>query len=129
MLKDDLLPHLDSGLPTLLRDLDQRGMLDKTLVCVMGEFGRTPRVNKYAGRDHWGPSNCILLAGGGIKHGRVIGATNSKGERPAKDPVGPADLSATMHHLLGIDTTEEFYTPEGRPMPIAKDGRVLTELL
>ena len=129
VLKDDLLPHLDSGLPTLLRDLDQRGMLDKTLVCVMGEFGRTPRVNKYAGRDHWGPSNCILLAGGGIKHGRVIGATNSKGERPAKDPVGPADLSATMHHLLGIDTTEEFYTPEGRPMPIAKDGRVLTELL
>lgn len=129
VLKDDLLPHLDSGLPTLLRDLDQRGMLDKTLVCVMGEFGRTPRVNKYAGRDHWGPSNCILLAGGGIKHGRVIGATNSKGERPAKDPVGPADLSATMHHLLGIDTTEEFYTREGRPMPIAKDGRVLTELL
>jgi uncharacterized protein (DUF1501 family) len=129
VLKDDLLPHLDSGLPTLLRDLEQRGMLDTTLVCVMGEFGRTPRVNKYAGRDHWGPSNCILLAGGGIKPGRVIGATNSKGERPAADPVGPSDLSATMHSLLGIDGSGEFYTPEGRPIKIVNDGRVLTELL
>ena len=129
VLKDDLLPHLDSGLPMLLRDLEQRGMLDTTLVCVMGEFGRTPRVNQYAGRDHWGPSNCILLAGGGIKPGRVIGATNSKGERPAADPVGPEDLSATMYSLLGIDGKEEFYTPEGRPVKIVNDGRVLTELL
>ena len=129
VLKDDLLPHLDSGLPMLLRDLEQRGMLDTTLVCVMGEFGRTPRVNQYAGRDHWGPSNCILLAGGGIKPGRVIGATNSKGERPAADPVDPEDLSATMYSLLGIDGKEEFYTPEGRPVKIVNDGRVLTELL
>ena len=129
VLKDDLLPHLDSGLPMLLRDLEQRGMLDTTLVCVMGEFGRTPRVNQYAGRDHWGPSNCILLAGGGIKPGRVIGATNSKGERPAADPVGPEDLSATMYSLLGIDGKDEFYTPEGRPVKIVNDGRVLTELL
>ncbi len=129
VLKNDLLPHLDSGLPMLLRDLEDRGMLDTTMVCVMGEFGRTPRVNKQAGRDHWGPSNTILLAGGGIQHGRVIGATNPRGERPATDPVGPADLSATMYHCLGIDGGEEFYTPEGRPVPIVNDGRVLTELL
>ncbi|MFP6765731.1 MAG: DUF1501 domain-containing protein [Planctomycetaceae bacterium] len=129
VLRNDLLPHLDTGLPSLLRDLEQRGMLDTTLVCVMGEFGRTPRVNKDAGRDHWGPSNCILLAGGGIRHGQVIGATNSRGERPVSDPVGPEDLSATMYRLLGIDGEDEFHTPEGRPVKIVNGGRVLTELL
>jgi uncharacterized protein (DUF1501 family) len=129
VLKNDLLPHLDAGLPMLLRDLEQRGMLDTTMVCVMGEFGRTPRVNKYAGRDHWGPSNTILLAGGGIKGGRVIGATNARGERPESDPVGPEELSATIFHRLGINGDDEFHTPEGRPVKIVNDGRVLTELL
>lgn len=129
VLKNDLLPHLDTGLPMLLRDLDDRGMLDTTLVCVMGEFGRTPRVNSRAGRDHWGPSNTILLAGGGLQHGRVIGATNSRGERPASDPVGPEELAATMYHCLGINGEDEFFTPEGRPVKIVNDGRVLTELL
>lgn len=129
VLKNDLLPHLDTGLPMLLRDLEQRGMLDTTLVCVMGEFGRTPRVNKYAGRDHWGPSNTILLAGGGIQGGRVIGATNPRGERPESDPVGPEDLSATLFSRLGINGDDEFHTPEGRPVKIVNDGRILTELL
>ena len=129
VLKNDLLPHLDTGLPMLLRDLEQRGMLDTTMVVVMGEFGRTPRVNKYAGRDHWGPSNTILLAGGGIQGGRVIGATNSRGERPETDPVGPEDLSATIFHRLGINGDDEFHTPEGRPVKIVNDGRVLRELL
>lgn len=129
VLKNDLLPHLDAGLSTLLRDLSDRGRLESTLVLVMGEFGRTPRVNKHAGRDHWGPANTILLAGGGIAGGRVIGATNPRGEKPAADPVGPEDLAATMYRCLGIDPAHEFYTPEGRPVTIAGGGHVIDELL
>ena len=128
VLKNDLLPHLDSGLPTLLRDLSDRGMLETTLVLVMGEFGRTPRVNKSAGRDHWGPSNTILLAGGGIKAGRVIGATNERGEKPADNPVGPADLAATIHHCLGINPEEELRTPDGRPVKIVDGGEPVKDL-
>ncbi|MHC4878476.1 MAG: DUF1501 domain-containing protein [Planctomycetota bacterium] len=129
VLKNDLLPHLDTGLPALLTDLDERGLLDTTLVCVMGEFGRTPRVNKSAGRDHWGPSNTILLAGGGVQGARVIGATNPRGERPASDPVGPEDLAATLYHCLGIDAEHEFFTPEGRPVKIVNDGRIIDGLV
>lgn len=129
VLKTDLLPQLDAGLSTLFRDLTDRGMLGNTLVLVMGEFGRTPKVNKQAGRDHWGPSNTILLGGGGIQPGRVIGATNSRGEKPAADPLGPADLTATMHHCLGIDPDEEYRTPEGRPLKIVDGGKVIQSLL
>lgn len=129
VLKNDLLPHLDVGLSALLGDLNERGMQRKTLVVVMGEFGRTPRVNKDAGRDHWGPSNCILLSGGGIRGGLVVGATNAHGEKPADNPVGPADLAATMFDCLGINGQDEFHTPEGRPVKIANDGRVLRELM
>lgn len=129
VLKQDLLPQLDAALPTMLNDLQTRGLMDNTLLVVMGEFGRTPRVNQHAGRDHWGPSNCILLAGGGIKPGLTIGATNSRGERPADNPVGPEDLAATMHHCLGINPSDEFHTPEGRPVKIVNGGRVLSELL
>jgi len=124
-----LLPQLDAGLTALLRDLDDRGRLDSTMVVVMGEFGRTPRVNNQAGRDHWGPSNTLLFAGGGVRPGQVIGATNPRGERPASDPVGPEDLAATLYHCLGIDGQEEFHTPEGRPVKIVNNGRVIPGLL
>ncbi len=129
VLKNDLLPQLDLGLSALLRDLDERGTLSKTIVAVFGEFGRTPRVNKDAGRDHWGPSNTILIAGGGIKPGVVVGKTNALGEKPDGVSHGPEDLSATMYHLLGIDGTQEFYTPEGRPVPIVNNGRVIQDVL
>lgn len=128
VLKNDLLPHLDTGLTALLADLHERGLSKKALVLVMGEFGRTPRVNKDAGRDHWGPSNCILLSGGGIGGGIVVGATNDHGEKPATNPVGPADLAATVFDRLGINAHDEFHTPEGRPVKIANDGRVIREL-
>lgn len=128
VLKNDLLPQLDAALPALLNDLHQRGQLDSTLVVVMGEFGRTPRVNKDAGRDHWGPSNALLLAGGGIVGGRVVGQTNSRGERPDGTAHGPEDLAATMYHLLGIRGEDEFHTPEGRPVKIVNDGQVIREL-
>ena len=129
VLKNDLLPHLDAGLPTLLRDLQDRSMLKNTLLVVTGEFGRTPRVNKHAGRDHWGPSTAIALAGGGIKGGTVVGASNERAEKPATTPHGPEDLSATIYHALGINPKTEFYTAEGRPIPIVPgEGRVIKEL-
>lgn len=129
VLRKELLPQLDTGLPMLLRDLADRSMLSKTLVVVMGEFGRTPRVNNNVGRDHWGPANCILLAGGGIAGGTVVGATNPKGEKPASDPRSPEDLTATMCHCLGIDPDVEFHTPEGRPVKVVNNGKVINELL
>ncbi len=129
VLKDELLPALDAGLSTLFGDLSDRGMLDSTLVVVTGEFGRTPRINKNAGRDHWGPGFTVLLAGGGIQGGRVIGASNAHAERPATQPHGPEDLFATMYHLLGINPEDEFHTPEGRPVKIVNDGQVIWDLL
>jgi hypothetical protein len=127
-LKQTLLPALDGALATLFRDLAERGLLGTTLVVVSGEFGRTPRVNKNAGRDHWGPAFTVALGGGGVRGGRVIGGSDARAEKPTTDPYGPEDLAATMYHLLGIDPSEEFYTPEGRPVKIA-DGRVIHDLL
>ncbi len=129
VLKNELLPKLDAAMSSLLTDLDDRGMLDSTMVLVTGEFGRTPRINKDAGRDHWGPSCAIALAGGGVQGGRVIGASNERAERPATTPFGPADLMATIYHGMGIDPEREFLTPEGRPVPIVPGtGRVISEL-
>jgi len=128
-LKGGLLPNLDAAMATLLRDLAERGMLDTTLVLVTGEFGRTPRINPKAGRDHWGPAFSVALAGGGIQGGRVVGKTDSRAEKPASDPYGPEDLAATLFQLMGIDPTAEFHTPEGRPIGIVNGGRVIQELL
>jgi uncharacterized protein (DUF1501 family) len=129
VLKGELLPALDAAMSTLFRDLADRGLLQSTLVVFTGEFGRTPRINKNAGRDHWGPSFTVALGGGGIQGGRVLGASDARAEKPASDPRGPEDLAATMYHLLGIDPQEEFYTPEGRPVKIANEGRVIHELI
>ncbi len=128
-LRRELLPALDSGLSTLFRDLSERGMLDRTLVVVTGEFGRTPRINRNAGRDHWGPAFTVALGGGGIQGGRAIGASDARAERPTRDPHGPENLAATIYHLMGIDISEEFHTAEGRPVPIVSNGRVMRELL
>lgn len=128
-LKKQLLPQFDSAIPSLFADLEQRGMLDKTLVVITGEFGRTPRVNKNAGRDHWGPSFTVLLGGGGVKGGRVVGASDARAERPATDPYGPEDLAATIYSRMGIDPKEEFRTPEGRPVPVVNNGKLIQELL
>ncbi len=128
-LKRDLLPGLDAGVSTLFRDLADRGMLERTMVLITGEFGRTPRINKNAGRDHWGPAFTVALGGGGIQGGRVVGKSDARAERPASDPYGPEDLCATMYRLLGIDPKDEFYTPEGRPVKIVNNGRAIQELL
>jgi hypothetical protein len=129
VLKNELLPALDLAMAALFRDLHDRGLLEKTLVIVTGEFGRTPRINKNAGRDHWGPSFTVMLGGGGVRGGLVVGASDDRAEKPAGNPHGPEDLAATMHHLLGIDPNHEFYTPEGRPVKVVNDGRVMRELL
>jgi hypothetical protein len=128
-LKRDLLPALDTTLSALFRDLAERGLLQTTLVLVTGEFGRTPRINKDAGRDHWGPSFTVLLGGGGIHGGRAVGKSNDRAERPDSDPYGPEDLSATICHQLEIDPEDEFYTPEGRPVKIVNNGKLIRELL
>lgn len=129
VLKNDLLPYLDGAMSTLFRDLADRGMLEKTFVLVTGEFGRTPRINKDAGRDHWGPSTAIALGGGGIRGGQVIGASDARAEKPATTPHGPEDLAATIYHALGIDPKTEYRTAEGRPMPIVPgNGKVIREL-
>jgi hypothetical protein len=128
-LKAGLLPNLDASMATLFRDLADRGLLEKTLVLVTGEFGRTPRINNKAGRDHWGPAFTVALGGGGIKGGQVVGKSDARAEKPSGTPYGPEDLSATIFHLLGIDPKEEFYTPEGRPVAIVNNGRVMQELL
>jgi uncharacterized protein (DUF1501 family) len=128
-LKRDLLPQLDPAMATLFRDLADRGMLEETLVLFTGEFGRTPRINKNAGRDHWGPAFTIALGGGGIQGGRVVGASDERAERPTETNYGPEDLAATLFRQMGIDAKEEFRTPEGRPVPIVNGGRVMRELL
>jgi len=129
VLKNSLLPVYDSAISTLFRDLADRGLLDTTLVVVTGEFGRTPRINKNAGRDHWGPAFTVLLGGGGVRGGVVVGMTNARAEKPALDPYGPEDLFATICTLLGINPKGEFHTPDGRPTAIVNNGKVMSELV
>ncbi len=128
-LRDQLLPKFDAAMAALFRDLADRGLLDTTLVIVSGEFGRTPRINKNAGRDHWGKCFTVALGGGGIRGGRVVGASDKWAEAPAENPFGPEDLAATMYHLLGLNPRDEMITPEGRPVMLANNGRLISELL
>jgi uncharacterized protein (DUF1501 family) len=127
-LESELLPMLDQGLSALLDDLAQRGRLAETLVVCLGEFGRTPRINNDAGRDHWGPCSSALLAGGGIQEGRVLGASDGIGAYPVSDPVDPVDIHATMYHCLGLDPRGHVVDPSGRPWEIST-GEVIRALL
>jgi hypothetical protein len=127
-LQGELLPMLDQGLSALLEDLDQRGLLEQTLVLVMGEFGRTPKINKAAGRDHWGLCQSVLLAGGGIKGGQVLGSSDRIGAYPASYPVDPVDVHATLYHCMGLDPEQTMYDHLRRPAPLST-GRVLASLV
>jgi hypothetical protein len=127
-LESELLPMLDQSLSALLEDLHQRGRLGETLVAVTGEFGRTPRINKDAGRDHWGSCQSVVLAGGGIRGGQVYGSSDRIGAYPASDPVDPVDIHATMFHCLGLDPERTMYDHLRRPFPLST-GRVITALL
>jgi hypothetical protein len=128
MCKGYLLPKLDGCLSALLIDLEERGLLDQTLVVAAGEFGRTPRINRDGGRDHWAGVNSMLLAGGGIKRGYVFGSSDRIGAYPASNPVGPWDVYATMLHCCGIDPAMHVKDSLDRPIPICS-GNVIPDVL
>jgi len=117
-----LLPQLDAGLASLFQTLAERGLLETTSVCVTGEFGRTPKINARVGRDHWPRAMFVLLAGGGMRTGQVIGASDANGMGPANDAITPGDVAASYYHSLGIDPTKEFHTSTGRPVMIVREG-------
>jgi uncharacterized protein (DUF1501 family) len=134
------LPMVDSAVSALFRDLDERGLLDTTLVVLCGEFSRTPKMNDGGnggapmskgtpGRDHWGHSMFCLLGGGGVQGGQVVGSTDRLGTRPHTRPVTPANIHATIYHVLGIDPKLHLLDPSGRPSPVLEDPTPIEELL
>jgi hypothetical protein len=124
-----ILPTIDRALTTLIEDLEARGLLDSTLILMMGEFGRSPVMTKDAGRDHWLPVMSMLVAGGGLRHGQVIGGTDERGGAIKSRPVRPSDLAATVFHHLGIPLDAQWTNPQGRPIPVVTgDGRPIPEL-
>jgi hypothetical protein len=129
------LPKLDSAVGSLVDDLRTQGMLDSTIVLVMGEFGRTPRINQglpgidpTPGRDHWGDVMSVLVAGGGFARGCTIGSSNARGETPKDRPITPQDLLVTLYRRFGIDPETSFTNRSGRPIPIGSNGQVISEL-
>ena len=125
-----LVPSLDLAFSALIDDLKERGLFDSTLVVVMGEFGRTPKLNTAGGRDHWPRVFSVALAGGGVAGGQIIGASDALGERPKDKPVTPSDLVATIYKLLGIDPTLELKTADGRPVRITPhESKIVKELI
>lgn len=124
-----LMPDFDRALSSLIADLDSRGLLDTTLVLVSSEFGRTPKINSDAGRDHWPKVFSVMLAGGGIKRGFVHGASDPTAAEPELDPVSPENLATTIYHLLGIVADKELMAPGGRPVEIVDGGKVIKDIL
>ncbi len=135
-----VLPMVDSLVSALFEDLSQRGLLDKTLVMLCGEFSRTPRMNDGGnggapmsmgtpGRDHWGNAMCCLMGGGGVKGGRIVGSTNRLGEAPQDRPITPSDIHHTMFQVLGVDPSVNFLNHAGRPVPALEPGAVIHELM
>jgi len=124
-LRNDMLPPYDRAFAALLDDLAARGMLDETLIVSLSDFGRTPRVNGGAGRDHYPNCYSVLYAGGGIKGGQIYGKSDRLGAEPLDLPCGPSDFLATIFHALGIDPESQIRDPLGRPVSITDGGRVL----
>jgi hypothetical protein len=124
-----LIPTFDQAASALISDLQDRGLLDETLVIAMGEFGRTPKLNTRAGRDHWPRAYSIMLCGGGIPQGLVVGQSDKIGEQPDSDPVTPADLMHSLFIRLGIDPASTLTTPDARPIPINQHGKPVDALL
>ncbi|MBQ18718.1 MAG: hypothetical protein CMJ65_16525 [Planctomycetaceae bacterium] len=124
-----LAPSADAALSSLLADLDERGMLDETMVVMWGEMGRTPRINANAGRDHWSMCQSVIMAGGGIKRGAVVGASDKTASYPTTTPHGVRDLLRTILGQMGVDCDRRYFTPLGRPVPLVKDGAFIDELV
>jgi uncharacterized protein (DUF1501 family) len=123
------LPELDQAMSALVDDLAERGLLEDTVVLWMGEFGRTPRINEQAGRDHWARSWSVVMGGGGVAGGRVVGSTSDDGTAVTSEPYSSEDLMATVCQALGISLATEFTATNGRPMKIAGGGKVIREVL
>jgi Protein of unknown function (DUF1501) len=128
-LKNQLLPKYDQAVAALVSDLVDRGMNQNVLVMTFGEFGRTPRINTNAGRDHWPGAMSVLYAGGGLKMGQAIGTTDSKAEYPTSKPFSPGCVLSTMYHTLGIDYHHVFHDQANRPLPILNEGRPIEDLV
>lgn len=128
-VREVLCPQFDRAFAALLGDLSDRGLLEETLVVVMGEFGRSPKLNPNGGRDHWGNCFSVALAGAGVGGGRIVGASDATGAFPSDRPVRPPDLAATIFHLLGIDPHGEFLDPLQRPRRVTDFGTPLPELV
>jgi uncharacterized protein (DUF1501 family) len=124
-----LLTGFDPAFAALISDLADRGLLDQTLVVCLGEFGRTPQINAQMGRDHWSEAFSAVLAGGGVRGGTVVGATDAAGAQVKEKPVTVPDLYATLLAAFGVDGSRAFRTPEGRPIKLADKGKVMTDLL
>ncbi|MGH7127267.1 MAG: DUF1501 domain-containing protein [Planctomycetaceae bacterium] len=127
-LREFLMPIMDQSYSALLEDLDQRGLMDETLVAWLGEFGHTPKINRNAGRDHWGQAFSVALSGGGVRGGTVFGETDAHAAYPVTGRVEPRDITATIFHCLGHSPHTEMHDPLGRPVPISR-GRVIEEIL
>ncbi|MBX6312956.1 MAG: DUF1501 domain-containing protein [Isosphaeraceae bacterium] len=128
-LSQKLLPQLDKGMSALVADLHRRGLLDKTLIVWMGEFGRTPKINQNSGRDHWPKSWSVVMGGAGIKGGQAVGATDQDGIEIVGQEYGVMDLIATMTKAMGIDLNTQYTTPRGRPIKIVDGGQPIKELI
>jgi hypothetical protein len=128
-LSTRLLPELDKAMGALVSDLASRGLIDSTMVVWMGEFGRTPRINQDAGRDHWPRSWSIVMGGGGLKGGQVVGSTDKDGIDITDKPVGVMDVIATMTKAMGIDLATQYTTPLGRPYKVVDGGKPIADLI
>ena len=126
---DGQMPSFDKAFATLISDLDQRGLLDTTMVCVASEFGRTPKINATAGRDHWPKVFSVVLAGGGFKRGSIYGSSNATASEPEVDALNVQDWATTIYHNLGIVADKELMAPGDRPIEIVDGGKVRQELL
>lgn len=122
-------PIVDNAVSAFVEDRRERGLDDNILLVVTGEFGRTPRINNSAGRDHWAPLSTLALSGGGLKMGQVIGESTAKAETPKTKPIGPQDLMATVFHVLGIEQDLQYKDPTGRPTPMIVGGKPIAELV
>jgi hypothetical protein len=128
-LKTRLLPDFDAACSSLLEDLADRGMLERTLVAVLGDFGRSPKINANAGRDHWNSCYTIMLAGAGIRNGFVFGASDRQGATPTENPVSPGDVMTTIYRLLGIEANTQIRDSLGRPYEVVPKGNVIQNIL
>jgi uncharacterized protein (DUF1501 family) len=122
-------PPMDHAVSALVEDLANRGLDQEVLLVISGEFGRTPRINGTAGRDHWAPLSTLAFAGGGLKMGQVVGESSAKVEVPKSRPITPQDMAATLFHVLGLPMDQHFTDPSGRPVAMIDGGKPIAELV